>query len=76
VDLACTQGFDLLRRAQITKYHKGGDDTNEKLRLSLSNVSEVRQENNQTSWSRLLADLDQTQSFFHVLSEIADFIYF
>jgi len=26
--------------AQITKYHKGGDDTNEKLRLSLSNVSE------------------------------------
>lgn len=26
--------------AQITKYHKGGDDTNEKLRLSLSAVSE------------------------------------
>jgi len=26
--------------AQITKYHRGGDDTNEKLRLSLNSVSE------------------------------------
>ena len=25
--------------AQITKYHRGGDDTNEKLRLSLNSVS-------------------------------------